>query len=248
MPLPTIRGLIDRRVLVNFRVDPDVLARVLPAPFRPQVVGGYGIAGICLIRLSQIRPLGWPAAWGLRSENAAHRIAVEWDNQGQVQRGVFVPRRDTSSFWNSLAGGRLFPGVYHHSKFEVRETPDEYAVAFQNPDGMQLSVEGRVSESVPPDSVFPTLAAASDFFLQGAVGYSPGKHQGQFDGMKLCTTTWDMTALAISHVSSSWFSDPSRFPPGSLVFDSAFLMRQIAHEWRGTEGISIPQAAATCCE
>ena len=51
MRIPTIRGIIDRRVLVNFRVDPDVLARVCPPPFRPQVVNGFGVAGICLIRL-----------------------------------------------------------------------------------------------------------------------------------------------------------------------------------------------------
>ena len=76
MRIPTIRGVIDRRVLVNFRVDPDVLARVCPAPFRPQIVNGFGVAGICLIRLKSIRPKLFPACLGISSENAAHRIAV----------------------------------------------------------------------------------------------------------------------------------------------------------------------------
>ena len=75
MGLPTVRGVIDRRVLVNFRVDPERLAMVLPAPFRPQLFAGYGIAGICLIRLKQLRPRFLPAFTGLSSENAAHRIA-----------------------------------------------------------------------------------------------------------------------------------------------------------------------------
>ena len=51
MKLPVIRGVIDRRVLVNFRVDPLVLGAQLPPPFRPQLFKGFGIAGICLIRL-----------------------------------------------------------------------------------------------------------------------------------------------------------------------------------------------------
>ena len=109
--IPTIRGTIDRRILANFRVDPDVLAKILPSPFRPQTVNGFGIAGICLIRLKHIRPKGFPAWLGISSENAAHRIAVEWDADGELRSGVFIPRRDTSSILNAMAGGRIFPGV-----------------------------------------------------------------------------------------------------------------------------------------
>src|ERR1700683_3947440 len=110
MQIPIIRGLIDRRILVNFRADSDVLARLLPAPFRPKLVNGMGMAGVCLIRLKSIRPRFLPAFLGISSENAAHRIAVEWDEDGETTEGVFIPRRDTSSRLNTLLGGRLFPG------------------------------------------------------------------------------------------------------------------------------------------
>src|SRR5262249_60902512 len=56
MRIPTLRGVIDRRLLVNFRVDPDVLARHLPPPFMPKLIRGYGMVGICLIRLKNVRP------------------------------------------------------------------------------------------------------------------------------------------------------------------------------------------------
>ena len=91
MRIPTIQGLIDRRVLVNFRVDPDVLSRVCPSPFRPQTVNGFGVAGICLIRLKHIRPRILPSFLGISSENAAHRIAVEWDSNGVTKTGVYIP-------------------------------------------------------------------------------------------------------------------------------------------------------------
>lgn len=42
MRLPLIEGEIERRLLVNYRVDPEAMARQLPAPFRPQLVGGGG--------------------------------------------------------------------------------------------------------------------------------------------------------------------------------------------------------------
>ncbi len=55
MRLPTIQGLIDRRILVNYRVSPDVASRLLPRPFRPKLANGFAMAGICLIRLKQVR-------------------------------------------------------------------------------------------------------------------------------------------------------------------------------------------------
>ena len=33
MQIPIIRGVIDRRVLVNYRIAPEVLAQVCPTPF-----------------------------------------------------------------------------------------------------------------------------------------------------------------------------------------------------------------------
>ena len=115
MRIPIIRGLIDRRVLVNFRVDPEVLARVCPSPFRPQIINGFGIAGICLIRLKHIRPKLLPAFLGLSSENAAHRIAVEWDTDMGMQTGVYVPRRDTSSVLKYAGQRPHFPGSQQSS-------------------------------------------------------------------------------------------------------------------------------------
>ena len=41
--LPVIRSVIDRRILVNFRVDPVVLQRLLPPPFEPKLVGGVSV-------------------------------------------------------------------------------------------------------------------------------------------------------------------------------------------------------------
>ncbi len=79
MRIPVIQGIIDRRILANFRIDAAVMAGNLPAPFRPKLAKGYAMGGICLIRLKAIRPRFVPIPWGICSENAAHRIAVEWD-------------------------------------------------------------------------------------------------------------------------------------------------------------------------
>ena len=107
--IPILRGVIDRRILVNYRVDPSVLAPLVPSPFRPKVVRGVGVVGICLIRLKQVRPTFFPPWLGIASENAAHRTAVEWDDRESVRDGVYIRRRDTNSWLNSQWNSCLSP-------------------------------------------------------------------------------------------------------------------------------------------
>lgn len=243
--MPTIEGVIDRRVLVNFRVDPERMAPLLPAPFRPQLVDGWAIGGICLIRLTQIRPKGLPGVVGLRSENAAHRIAVEWDDGGERRAGVYVPRRDTDSPLHTLLGGRLFPGTHHRADFTVEEAGDAIAVAMRSRDGVgSIRVRGRVSDELPETSVFSSTSAVSTFFQQGSMGYSPGRH-GTLDAIELETFRWEMAPLAVGEVSSSYFHDPIRFPEDSVVFDNAMLMRDIAHRWHQREAPCVTADAAS---
>ena len=166
MRIPVIRGLIDRRILVNYRVKPDVLAGLLPKPFRLNLVNGMGMAGVCLIRLKHIRPKFLPAFLGISSENAAHRIAVEWDHNGETKQGVFVPRRDTSSKINTLLGGRLFPGMHSHATFQVEEHDDNFRVELTSDDQQtHLLVEGHVAEELPRDSVFGSLKSVKSSFF-----------------------------------------------------------------------------------
>ncbi|MFP6669603.1 MAG: DUF2071 domain-containing protein [Pirellulales bacterium] len=232
MRIPTLRGVIERRILANFRVDPDVLAKLLPSPFRPQLVDGRGIAGICLIRLKQIRPRFTPALLGISSENAAHRIAVEWDENEETNTGVYIPRRDTSSRLNTLLGGRLFPGVHHHARFAVREHGDDYSVIMDSDDdGTRVAVEGHLTSDLPEGSVFGSIQDASDFFRCGSLGYSDTGASGTYDGLELRTVNWNVESLAVDRVESSFFADSRLFPAGSVEFDCALLMRNIKHEW-----------------
>ncbi|HSU65564.1 MAG TPA: DUF2071 domain-containing protein [Tepidisphaeraceae bacterium] len=245
MRLPAIQGVIDRRILVNYRVDPEVAARVLPSPFHPKLAGGHAIAGICLIRLKQIRPAFLPMPAGIRSENAAHRFAVEWDRDGQRQEGVFIPRRDTNSRFNALVGGRLFPGEHHHAHFDVAEMDDQLRVAFESDDRkVCVSVQARLADALPANSVFGSSDAASRFFQGGALGYSATRDPGRYDGLELRCKTWAVQPLAVEAVQSSYFDDRTKFPEGSAIFDCALLMRGIEHEWHTREDLCRENPAA----
>jgi hypothetical protein len=240
MQLPVIQGLIRRRILVNFRVDPAVMQARIPERFRPKLHAGHAIAGICLIRLEEIRPRLAPAWIGMSSENAAHRIAVRWGGVDGEKEGVFIPRRDTSSWMNHLAGGRVFPGEHHHARFGVREDEEEIDLVMRSGDGeVYVRVRGRRGGDLASSSCFGSLSEASRFFEPGSLGYSVTKDEGRLDGIELRTRGWSVEPLQIREVESSWFSDTARFPRGSVEFDCALLMRNVGHEWHGAEDLYV---------
>ncbi|MEV7617120.1 DUF2071 domain-containing protein [Streptomyces sp. NPDC089799] len=228
-----LSSVIERRLLVNYRVAPDAAARLLPGALRPQLVHGYAVAGICLLRLGRVRPAWAPKAFGLRSENAAHRIAVEWDGPDGVETGVYIPRRDTASRLNAWAGGRLFPGEHGRADFDVHETPDRMRVALATRDGdTRVDVTVELSDELRGSELFADLAEASRFFRGGAKGFSATGSGRHLDGMELRTDAWHVEAARVRSAASSFFDDPDCFPPGSATLDCALLMRDVPAGWR----------------
>jgi uncharacterized protein YqjF (DUF2071 family) len=224
--------VIERRLLVNYRIDPERVAPLLPGPFRPQVVSGYAVGGVCFIRLSGARRARWPRVAGMSSENVAHRFAVEWDTAHGRQAGVYVPRRETSSRLTAKVGSRVFPGAYHLARFQVTESQDMIRVQVRSRDGtISLSAETTAAVALVSD-LFPTLGDAISFFRQGALGFSPSAAaRGCLDSVRLHSATWAATPVTISRMRSSLFDDTAIFPRGTCMLDSALLMTNIAARW-----------------
>lgn len=244
MKLPGLLGDVERRLLVNYRIDPDVVAPLLPAPFRPQLVNGFAVAGICLIRLGSMRPAGLPAIVGFTSENAAHRFAVEWDTPDGPQAGVYIPRRDSDSLITVAVGGRLYPGVHHRARFDVAETADEIKVAFTARDASAaVSVAVQITDELRDSRLFADTAVASAFFERGSIGFSDTRQASRFDGLELHTTAWKVEPGVVGKAESSFFADPALFPPGSVELDCALVMRQVPVQWRALAPLRAPEQA-----
>ncbi len=204
------------------------------------------LAGICLIRLHGVRPRHFPSWLGFSSENAAHRIAVEWDTPAGVREGVYVLRRDTNSRLNCLAGGRLFPGIHHHAEFRVVETERHFEVGMHSDDGnTTVSIVAEIAETWPQGSIFGSIGEASAYFSAGSLGYSPTPSPHRFERIELACRNWHVAPLAVAEARSSLFDDVSLFPPGSIEFDCALLMRGIGHEWHGRDDLCCTGRNAT---
>ncbi len=238
MRVPTMRGVVERRLLVNYSADPEIVSRLLPAPFAPLLVNDRAVVGICLIRLGELRPRGIPKLVGLTSENAAHRMAVQWRDGSVLHTGVYIPLRHSSALINVFVGDRLFPGVHGRADFEVTESADKIAVALTARDGVcRVDTAVSLTDKLADSDLFASTAVASEFFRGGSKGFSPSRRTRRLDGLDLVTDAWRIEAASIDYVHSSLYDDPSVFPVGSIALDSALVMREVPVEWHSTGSI-----------
>jgi uncharacterized protein YqjF (DUF2071 family) len=238
--------VIERRLLVSYRIDPERVAALLPWPFRPQLAGGHAVGGVCFIRMSSLRPAPLPAVAGLTTENVAHRFAVEWDDEHGRHTGVYIPRRDTSSRMAAALGASIFPGAYHLARFDVTESADLIRIAVLSRDRAVSLAVAAAPAAVLESGLFASLEEATGFFRRGTLGFSPSAAaEGRVDGARLHSTNWAVKPLMISAMSSSLFDDAGIFPSGSCVLDSALLMTNIAARWTAEAHIArqLSQAA-----
>ena len=223
---------IERRLLVNYRIEPEVVAAQLPSPFRPQLVSGWAVGGVCFLRLRDVRPAGAPAGFGLTSENVAHRFAVEWDDIDGSHVGVYVPRRDTGSRLASWSGGRLFPGVYRPARFHANDLGSSLSIDVTSRDGeVWLSVSALGADALG-GQLFTRTDDAARFFREGALGYSPAGNGEYFEGVRLMSKCWEVSPVSIRHMVSSLFDNHRLFPRGTCTLDSGLVMRDLPVRWR----------------
>jgi hypothetical protein len=245
MLLDTVHGIIERRVLLNYRIDPEVLLKVLPPGFQPKLFQGKAIGGVCMIRFGGLRPRMIPEWLGLSSENAAHRIAVEWNEDDGLKEGVFIPRRDTGSWFNETLGGRVFPGIFQRSVFSVTESPDSISVKILHADGTEeASFAGYLADNLPTTSRFQSIEEAASFFSLGATGYSATREAHHYHGMELRSLSWKVEPMQVTSARSSFFSDTARFPKGSVELDCALVMRNVEHEWHSKPDLFFDRSKA----
>lgn len=244
MRTPRLEGRLARRILLNYRVEPSRLAPLLPAPLRPLVWRGWGVAGVCLIRLQALRPAGLPAWVGFASESAAHRVAVAWEDGGCARTGVYVLRRDTDALAPRLLGSRLFPGRFDRAKFEAETTPDRWRLQMEAPE-LRVDLRATRANHLSKGSIFRDLHEASVFFQSGALGWSEGR-QG-LEGMALELEGWNLQPLEVGHAQASFFEDRQRFPTGSLELDSAFLMEELPLRWVDAGHLTLNEEASCVC-
>lgn len=232
---PAIRGVITRRILVNYRVDLGTLDTVLPDAFRGRGVreSGKGIGSVCFTRIEHARPRFAPKAVGVSVETATHRISAERETDTGTEDCVYVPRRDVSSRLCAAMGESALPTELNCGDFRVEERNGVCRIRVDCGDefaGVEVHETDR--DEIDEGSLFDSLVSASRFFCEAGVRYSPSGNR--FESVELCPRKWEMQPVDVVESASSFFE---RLEGAEL--DSALRMEGIEHEWRPRRSVPV---------
>ncbi|HTN79565.1 MAG TPA: hypothetical protein VMK16_07820 [Acidimicrobiales bacterium] len=223
---PVLQATLERRLLLTYRLDPDAVADLVPGPFWLHMVGGFAVGSITLDHVTALRPRGLPAAAGFTSQNAAHRIAVEWDQHGRKAAGTFVLSRHTSARRIAVAGDRLFPGLRMRADFDVDDRGPNVSVGFRGSDGSAVDAEVVVDDDVGRSELFSAPQEGWRLAVRGAMTASLRRKAGELDWIDEHARGGRVRAASIERVTSSLFSAALGTP------DSAIVARDVMIEWQ----------------
>jgi uncharacterized protein YqjF (DUF2071 family) len=230
--LRVFEGVVARRLVVNFRVDPEVAAGLVPAPLEPARLGGAAVAGMSLIRLEQIRPRGLAPIVGLAIENMAHWVAVTAPVEDGRVSAFFVLRRDTESRLVATLGGPLFSAAHHLAQFDVDEDERHLRAKVRTDNGAaDVEVEVDWGAAFRGTPCFPSLGAAERFFREFERGFTASETGGLLAAVRLRPSPVRLEPVRLVAARCRYFEDPKRFPEGSVTLDGALGMRSIPYEW-----------------
>ncbi len=234
---PTIRGFVERRLLVNYRVDLETLDKALPAPFRAREVGDTreGMGSVCFTQVEDARPSLFPSGMGTTVEAVTHRVSAELRLEGEptAEHCFYVPQREVSSRLQAIVGRRLLPTKMEQAEITTEENGDGCLVLVE--DGIEkvgFEVRETDTDEVDEDSVFYSVESARVFLCEGGVEYS--RSGGSYGGLNCCQDGGEMVPVEVTRARSSYFEKMGG------VLDSAFVIAETEHEWQPDRPVPAP--------
>jgi len=126
---------------INYRVDPDALAALLPAPLEVELHKGHGWVQILMSSLRDMRPKGMPALFGTCFYQVSYRAAVQYRTRdGARRRGGYFVRSETNHPLMRAIGNALAEFKFHD---------------FGAAEMVMLREGDRLTAGVDPEPAFP---------------------------------------------------------------------------------------------
>lgn len=176
-----------------------------------QAVRGTGI---------RLDPLTVKVSTSLRA--AAHRIAVEWDDDaGATTVGLYVPLRLTGSRAATALGGRVFPGVHRRASIQLADDGRRVEWSVEAGGSYSVCVDASARDAAPPAVCEPIGATC----VGAEYGLSPG-HGGALEADRMTPSHRQAQPVDVDHLESAFLASFS-----SAVPVPSYLVRDADVTW-----------------
>lgn len=228
--------LIDRRILILYRVSTAALEQVLPAAAEPREVADRALAGIAFRRRRTMRS-GWVPAQLGTSQCATHFVLLRKCRGAGCHPGVVALRHDCSSRWQAWWSSA---GRSHHARFEVADYVDSLELAGDSDDRvMQLRFKAHPARGLPYRSIFRSIPQVTDYLADDLAGLGLLQSRQVAEESSGGWAHLRLEPLEVAQLESSIFDRWRQASPGLVEFDSAFSLREDQLAWS--------QEGTLCC-
>lgn len=174
MAIPrSVKARLVERLIFNFRLKPDKLAKNLPAPWlQPQVINGWSIVSFCILDLKETILSPLPGFLGYTNTSCAYRCGVLDSSGGAPQPSVYITDRQTDLPIIARLAPWIFLDTILMVRPELKHGSSQTDVVVRYLDN-QFMFKGSVKPGPWKSEVFPTIQEFGDFIKGGVSSYTP---------------------------------------------------------------------------
>jgi hypothetical protein len=239
MRIPVLEARIDRKLLILFSTDPEVLANRIPPGRELRLQQDRAILYVQLTRYEKVRVV--PTPIGIGFDEVAYYIALESlpPKKPRMSRDQVIRVESGSAAHVQLA--RIFRSCeITRAHFSARESANDLDVnGFSERGEILFALRGQQAPCFPPGLLFHGLPSVAEFFGWNLTptGYEPDlpapwpyRSRG---GEYRCFP------FEVTRFTSTFLECGIHFPAGAIVLDHAIWLRRVAGQW-----VSAPERVA----
>ena len=225
---------------LNYAVDPDALARLIPEPLRPELHKGVGWVQLLISSLRDMRPQGLGSLFGVCFYQVSYRAAVCYHSRdGRPRRGGFFVRSETNHPVMRAVGNALNEFRFHEfglSEIVMLRAGEQLTIGV-DPDvsaaGGKLAglFDTRPLDSAPAGSTWSSIDDLHEPLIECYDALGVDRDAGYLYVLTIDREPWRPSFVRPLDLYSEYF-DAGPLGGERSRLDSVLHIRDCAYRWR----------------
>jgi hypothetical protein len=228
-PFP-IEAHFDHAIALTYAVPAEILRPLLPPGLELDTVGGDGFLAVALVQTRDLRPAGWPRAFGQDFFLAGYRIFTRTTAAHRL-RGLRILRSDTDRVRMAIGGNLLTHYNYHRCRTNIVADGEDLQIVVTTPDGAgDLEVRAGSRAALPATSPFGSVREARRFAGPLPFTFDYEAETGGIVAVEARRTNWKPMPIDVDVRCIAFFDQPA-FAGCTPRLAAAFRVDDVDYHW-----------------
>ncbi|HLZ63164.1 MAG TPA: DUF2071 domain-containing protein [Ktedonosporobacter sp.] len=232
-----IDAFFDFSLVLTYAFPQEVLQPLLPPGLSLDTYQGSGFLAIAMVQTRELRPAGFPKAFGQSFFLTGYRLFVRHQTaNGKRLRGLYILRSDTNQSSMVWIGNLLTHYGYHKAQVKIAHTSSQLDLSVQTLDtqaDLQVIADLSHDPALPPaGSPFPDWREARKFSgpLPFTFSYEPQMHSLVWvEGVR---QHWQPKPLQVDVLQATFLNQLPFNAIREPQLANAFSLENIPYHWK----------------